>query len=251
MPSENNKSTKEKYLDTLAVIRVAILKYRSSHLILLVGNFNIDPFKEIYERDVWRVKLLELTAELGFKLISNGTDPTMFAHNGKHTSHIHLLFGNETSHIKHGDMKIDEWCHGQHTCHVPGGITLKHDIWWTVETPKKTPSKDIKLITKWHTLNKDMYGHCKSGYLQLMDLQMLYMDPAVEIISLIIRQAILQATGVHINRGETKRRNTWAPDIVQALERAYQYHAMWKQEVRPGPQSRWAQVSAGSTRLRH
>ena len=68
-----------------------------------------------------------------------------------------------------------------------------------------------------------------------MDLQRLDTASAVEIINLIIRAATLQATNVHITRGETKRRNTWPPDIVQALKRARQYHAMWKQEGRPGP----------------
>ena len=46
MPSGNNKATKEKYLDTLAVIIVLIHKYQSSHFILLMGDFNMDPFKE-------------------------------------------------------------------------------------------------------------------------------------------------------------------------------------------------------------
>ena len=63
----------------------------------------------------------------------------------------------------------------------------------------------------------------------------------------IIRAATLQATDMHITRGEIKCRNTWPPDIVQALKRTCQYHAKWKQEGRPGPQHRvsvlWRQAS--------
>ena len=170
MPPGNNKSTKAKYLDTLAAIRVVILKYRGSHLVLLVEDFNIDSFKESYERDIRRVKLLEMTAELGLKLISDGTDPMMFAHNGKHTSHLELLFRIETPHIKYVDVKVGEMVPRNTLCHVPVSTSLECDLRQTVATPKKTPSKNIKLIRKWHTLNRAMYSRCISRYLQLMDL---------------------------------------------------------------------------------
>ena len=39
-----------------------------------------------------------------------------------------------------------------------------------------------------------------------------------------------------LEQWRSKHRNTWPPDIVQALKRARQYHAMWKQEGRPGPE---------------
>ena len=185
---------------------------------------------------------MEMTSELGLKLISDKIDPKMIAHNGKHTSHTDLLFWNETSHVTHMDVKVDEMVPWNTSCHVPVSKMLGCDVRrrGNIEavrtTQKNTSNKGIKLITKWDTLNRDVYDQCVSGYLQLMDLQRLDTASTVEIINLIIRVATLQATDMHITRGETKRRNTWPPDIVQALKRAHQYHAIWKQEGRPGPE---------------
>ena len=79
---------KEKDLDTLAIIWVVALKYEKPQFILLTGDFTLDLFNESYERDVRRVSLLMLTAELGLELIYDGKEPVMSACNGKRTSHI-------------------------------------------------------------------------------------------------------------------------------------------------------------------
>ena len=234
MPSGNNRKTKEKYMDTLAAIRTVVTKFNESHYVILVGDFNMDLFKPSYEKDTRRIKLLELTQDLNLKLISDGQKSTMFAHNGRHESHIDLIFcsGAKSHNITYSKVEVAEKLPHNTSCHVPISIELECGIPRTAA--KTTKNKEVRLITKWHTLNKEIYNNCITAYLQLINIELLDPSSAMEIMTLIIKASTLQSTEVRISRGNSKRKTTWPPDIVQALRRSRQVHALWKEAGRPG-----------------
>ena len=229
MPSGNGSSKKGEYLSTIDHLHATLSCY-VNHNIIVGGDFNMDPTKEAYKNDRRLIALNNLTEDFKLSQIIPQTQPTMFAHNGRDTSFIDLIYTSDPTMCSKPCVtdKVPE----NTSCHTPVCFLLQSVNVPTHKKPSSKPAPSMEV--KKRTLKDEIYCNVSDRYLQLFNLDLVHPHTAADILTLLLKAATLQSSEVYMSP-MGKRKKAFPQNVIGALKKSRKIHALWKAEGRPGP----------------
>ena len=227
MPSGNGASKKIEYMTTLAHLQNLAESHGDSNLIL-AGDFNMDPFKDAYAADQRRKALLKMADDLHLQQVVPASTPTMYAHNGRDTSVIDLVFAADNNSCS--TPIVEEKVTWNTSCHTPVTFTIKAQI--KQEKPSKRKTQQRRMVIKKNSTIKSQFDDIMEAYLELFQTQLIHPHDAAQIIALLLKAATIQASTVAMSAPPT-RKTIYPRSVIDALKKSRRVHAEWKDAGRP------------------
>ncbi len=230
MPSGHSKKTADEYRKTLAVIQEAVLKYGTSHDIVIAGDFNHDLFNR---RDPNRGNLIQTLNCCELSVLSDGIVPTMISNCGRFSSHIDLFMTNNQQLCVNPCALVVEKTPDNSSAHTPILIDIRSDE-KCVAAPVSTSRLSMLRKPQWRSVSIDRYQELVAENLEGFDLNLISPDAVANIIQLAVTDATNTLMPPRRQLSRARRHKPWTKPIADAVRRSKLAHMHWKDLGKPG-----------------
>ena len=224
--SDRANGTNE-YLDTLEILRQKVPTENGNTPLVLMGDFNIDPFKEENRNDIRYTTLMDMTEELNLHLISDEKLITCIGHGHRFESHLDLIFVSECLRAV-ASAELTEKVPWNTSVHTP--IHCKINL----ETPleiKPHTQKVISYAVNRKTIDQVVFNEQLEKYLEFP-----YLHPTVvtQYLTSAIKAAEIQA-GKLTKRihGGIRKKKVVDMNIISAAKKSRHVDYKWKLAGKP------------------
>ena len=238
LPSGNTSSAIELFLEDIDILHSLILKYKPSHLTLLLGDLNEDHHNRNYPKEK---KMLELIKEHNLKQLCHRIrlESTYVNPNLRHASHIdHILVAGEEKPWESASLMPEEdirlACNLSTHKPLSTKLTLNNSYQMAKKT-KCTTEKVTSINYPVKKMNQVLYKETLDEELNNYDLSLVNHKYSTGIFQQCMKTAIIASTPASIkqNTGRKQAKREWTPELAQAVAKSkIQFHK-WKEAGRP------------------
>jgi len=222
------------YMETLEHLRLVLSDCQDDTLIIMAGDFNVDPFKhKDAQKDTVKDRLCTALSEIAkeFSLSMLSTDiPTMYAHGGNNIKSTLDLVFISTSHTDNSSISIAEKVPWNTSCHVPVFFTIDVRVKHTVSKNSTTSSFYVPR----KSIDPDLYNVTLGETLRSIDSNHMTPTDAVDMAIAAIKFSELQSGDIKRHKNSNRKSICLPPDTLETVKRSKKLHYLWKCEGSPG-----------------
>ena len=229
MPCKGLKGNEEEYKDCLAQLGEICLKYSSSHMVMIGGDFNEDIYSG--GKGERRVCLQNFMKDCS--LDTQVTEKTYVNPDGIDTSTIDYVFYDAAIKQLNPTVYRIEDLHASVSDHYPVGCAVQFEI------SRVSKMEVVSLMpgrVKWDKIDKEKYAYDVSNRIADVCFEsgsLGALDSTIHMVTDVLVSSAKEAGPQLRRQRQRKRLEVWSPEIRQAVEDKQRAFRAWKAGQRP------------------
>ncbi len=239
LPSGTGNTVVDTFKDDIARLTEIILKYQTTHEILVAGDLNEDHFRRKNAKEICTINMIQ-SLQLQDLSTSSGSQPTYVNVHLGHESHLdHFLVKKTFSQICWSDTDIpavsSSYNATNSSSHMPIFTTCLVPVHHLQNKSNNAHISERRKF-KWNLADPNEYASTMNTELQTYDLNLMDTDSACRVFQLMMATAALTAVPYTVrrtNHSQAVSKSPWFPELAVAVASAKAAHHEWKITGKP------------------